>query len=350
MNTRTVPPAKTQNANIRTRARMLRPTLGQSRAQTRGPAWPDLEVDTRTVQQLRAILDQLGTEQHTFAEATAEYRRKRCVRGLLKPLSLAAYTRALARNEERFGNLDVASDFVPLAAELYAAEGKTAWRSLQMLRGVLVLACRLGWRSEPHGLDEILRKAAYQPREAVYTEAQVAAFVDALDRLDRSKPLPIPSREVLRGLTFSGCRLGEVRCLCWDEVGPGYLRLRDSKTGPRTVPIGEQVQRLVGRQRVVSPWVFPGRAQRKPVSASAVQRAFHEAREEAGLRDGTVHTLRHSFATIAVRNGVPVSILQKILGHRTASYVTQRYIHTNHSDASLACAVVEQAIGGGRRG
>lgn len=148
------------------------------------------------------------------------------------------------------------------------------------------------------------------------------------------------AREVLRVLALTGSRLREISELRFDEIGPGYLRLRDSKTGPRHVPICGAAQLVLGRQRVTSGWVFPGRAPHKPIGASTVQAA-------SGLH-GVVHTLRHSFCSIAVRNGVPVPALQKITGHR-ATYLTLRYVHMATRDAELACAVVANAIAGGAR-
>ena len=54
--------------------------------------------------------------------------------------------------------------------------------------------------------------------------------------------------------------------------------------------------------------------------------AMRKAAHAAGLQGVTFHTLRHTFASHAVMNGVDLYILAKILGHRDLSMV-QRYAH-----------------------
>lgn len=288
-------------------------------------------------------------DEHSLDDGIAVFKRERMVRGLLKPRSFSAYEyRCRFLSDWRGQSAIATTDWRTEAAELYALEGSRAWGPLQVLRSVLILAHRDGWRSAPHGLDAVLRKAEYQPREAVYTEQQIADFLSACERLDRTEVVAPGSvlhraREVLRVLALTGCRLREISNLRFDEVGPNHLRLRDSKTGPRTVPICAQAQLVIGRQTVASGFVFPGRICGRAIGARTVQSVFNEVRGEAGLRDGVVHTLRHSYCSIAARNGVPIPVLQMITGHR-AAYLTLRYVRMAKRDADLACAVVENAI------
>ena len=48
----------------------------------------------------------------------------------------------------------------------------------------------------------------------------------------------------IRLLVLTGCRRNEILELRWDDVDPaaGELRLRDSKTGPRMVPLTPAVR------------------------------------------------------------------------------------------------------------
>lgn len=298
-------------------------------------------------------------ERHSLDDGLVVFRRERMVAGLLKPRSLSAYEfRARFLSDWR-GDADIATtNWRTEAAELYALEGSRAWGPLQVLRSVLILAHRDGWRSAPHGIDAVLRKAEYQPREAVYNEAQVGDFLAACERLDRADAsasttseagsIRQRAREVLRVLAMTGCRLREICNLRFDEVGPGYLRLKDSKTGPRSVPICGQAQLVVGRQMVASGYVFPGRIAGRPIGARTVQAMFDDVKREAGLIDGVVHSLRHSYCSIATRNGIPIPVLQMITGHR-AAYLTLRYVHMAKRDAELAVAIVSNAISNGGR-
>lgn len=334
-----------------------------ARARSASRLWPDHRVDQQELQ--RRLLELAGevggavSERHSVTEASAEFARKRVILGVLKPRSIEAYNRTLRKIDGLWGDRLITEDFLPLAAELVAMEGQTAWRVLQVLRSILLHAIKIGWRSEPHGLDALIKRTEYLPRETVYDERQVVEIVAACERLDRADAqhaersaafagctygIRCRAREVLRLLALTGCRLREICQLRFDEIHPGYLRLRDSKTGARVVPLGDQAQRVLGRQRIVSGVVFPGRWPHKPIGARTVQQAFDEVKREAGLRDGSVHTLRHTAATLLIRNGVPLQVVQKILGHATASYVTARYVHLAARDTSLGIAVLENAI------
>jgi site-specific recombinase XerD len=74
-------------------------------------------------------------------------------------------------------------------------------------------------------------------------------------------------------------------------------------------------------------WLFARQIPGRPLSDSSAEKAYHKAVHKAGIRKGgSIHTLRHSFATHLIEAGVDVTIVQQLLGH-TSVLTTMRYVH-----------------------
>ncbi len=113
----------------------------------------------------------------------------------------------------------------------------------------------------------------------------------------------------------------------------------------RNVPIPEHVLNLIRRYwrlKRPRPLLFPGQNGR-PVSASSVRCAFRDVLKKAKIKKkATVHTLRHSYATHLLENGVSIRIIQGALGHKCIGS-TVRYTHlTSKTDQILNQAVNQQ--------
>jgi integrase/recombinase XerD len=61
----------------------------------------------------------------------------------------------------------------------------------------------------------------------------------------------------------------------------------------------------------------------------------------------TPHELRHTYATDLLRRGVPVGVVQKLLGHASISTTIDTYSHLDIEDArrALVAAGVLEAVG-----
>jgi site-specific recombinase XerD len=72
-------------------------------------------------------------------------------------------------------------------------------------------------------------------------------------------------------------------------------------------------------------WLFPGQNPVDPLTTRQLRRAFHAAREAAGIdKPVSLHTLRHCFATHLLEQQVDIRVIQVLLGHNKLE-TTARY-------------------------
>ena len=64
----------------------------------------------------------------------------------------------------------------------------------------------------------------------------------------------------------------------------------------------------------------------KPISPDTLARRFRSACRAAGVRAIRIHDLRHTYATLALRAGVPVQVVSERLGHSRVSITMDRYV------------------------
>ena len=108
------------------------------------------------------------------------------------------------------------------------------------------------------------------------------------------------------------------------------LRVIGKRNKQRALPLSEPVLamlRKVWKTHRNAKWLFPNRNGTSHLSTSSARRAFNAARAACGF-DGrfTPHTLRHSFATHLLQNGVDTRIVQILLGHSSIR-TTEIYTH-----------------------
>ena len=159
----------------------------------------------------------------------------------------------------------------------------------------------------------------------------VARFLDAdeLARLGRA----LDAHEVrwpaavaaIRLLALTGCRRSEVLNLRWRDIGENAIRLRDSKTGPRAVPLGEAARALIVAlpgARGPDVFLFPSHAEGKGIWV--LTNCWRTACADAKPGRLRLHDLRHTAASQAVMAGENLPLVGKLLGHRrhrtTAGY------------------------------
>ena len=204
------------------------------------------------------------------------------------------------------------------------------------------------WGLVPPGGNPCRFVAKYRMRrlERFLTEEEFRRLGRTLDALEAESRLPVHAAAALRLLMLTGCRRSEIMTLPWEDVHleANEIRLRDSKTGPRVMPLSPGAARLLASlpRDAGNPWVIAGS---KPgTRLTHIAYYWYRVRERAGLDDVRIHDLRHSFASRALALGESLPTIGKLLGHSKIQ-TTARYAHLARDSVHESAARVAASIG-----
>lgn len=139
---------------------------------------------------------------------------------------------------------------------------------------------------------------------------------------------------------YTGARPGEISRLTWGEVSSDRLELADSKTGPKTILLSAQAKAILeGLVCGDDPTpVFDGRYGHRSIATF-----WTKFRRTAGLPDVRLHDLRHSYASIAIQNGINLEPIGRLLGHALTE-TTERYAHLTDNCIIDAAEIVGKSV------
>ena len=213
-------------------------------------------------------------------------------------------------------------------------------RTLDVLRQILNHAIACG-----HLATNPTRGVIRNPRRKLtrfLSRAEVDRLRAALDA-HRGRGSGRQQAEIIRLLLLTGCRKGELVRLRWSEVDGDVLRLPDSKTGPRTVFLNTQAQAILARQpRTESAYVFPWLVDLSRPRSTELS-LWPKVCRQAGIEGVRLHDLRHTFASHAVMQGVPLPVVSRLLGHLHPR-MTFRYAHIGDRETEAAAERIGVAI------
>ena len=164
-----------------------------------------------------------------------------------------------------------------------------------------------------------------------------------LDRCTGERPSRARQADIVRLLLLTGCRKSEIVTLRWRDIEGGTLNLADAKMGPRKVLLNAPARAILERQpRSASIYVFPSPLDPgRPMSSGLP--LWRSVRKRAGIEDVRLHDLRHTFASHAVLQGVPLPVVSRLLGHKRPS-MTLRYAHVSDRETEAAAERIGSAI------
>ena len=147
----------------------------------------------------------------------------------------------------------------------------------------------------------------------------------------------------------SGLRRGELLALLWSDLNiekrtisvtksvlgrHGELKVTAPKTrhSIRKVAIPRQTVELLIQEHEChpdNPYMFPSPVTGTMYHPDAVGRIHRKLLKEAGIEPLRFHDLRHTFATLALQNGVDIKTLSNTLGHFSTGFTLDTYTHVS---------------------
>lgn len=146
-------------------------------------------------------------------------------------------------------------------------------------------------------------------------------------------------RAILAVIYSSGLRLSELISLKASDIDADRRQIRVFGKGNKyryTLLSGNTLDMLRMYWRAYKParYLFEGQKKGQPISRGTIQKVFKQSCTRAGIKkQATVHSLRHSFATHLLENGVNLKIIQNLLGHSSLR-TTSIYLHITRFDPS----------------
>jgi len=146
-------------------------------------------------------------------------------------------------------------------------------------------------------------------------------------------PQRLKQRVILSLIYSAGLRVGELCRLKISDIDSDRMQIRIVKSKgnqDRYVPLSNYVLtglRLYVRSSKPKQYLFNGKQKGSPMGTSAVQQSFRLAVKKAGIsKDVSVHSLRHTYATHLLEQGVDIVTIKELLGHANIE-TTMMYLH-----------------------
>jgi integrase len=143
---------------------------------------------------------------------------------------------------------------------------------------------------------------------------------------------------------YTGCRRNEALNLSWDDIDMvrGQVIFKITKSGKnRTVPLNGVLRKMFSS----IPWEGD---KPFPFQASFVTHKFKDYLRASGIKNQSLklHSLRHTFTSYLLMEGIDVLTVSKLLGHSSIR-VTELYAHLvpDHQRASIERLDFQQGYG-----
>ena len=160
----------------------------------------------------------------------------------------------------------------------------------------------------------------------------------------------------------TGMRRGEILGLKWRDLNleTGELNIKrqlttkgisvpKTKSSIRTVLLPPDMLDLLREMKKTAKydWIFPSPVKEgEPRNPTAITKRFRLMLERAHCKHVRFHDLRHTFATMALENGMDVKTLSDMIGHVSSETTLNIYSHVTDTMRAQAAVKIDREIGG----
>lgn len=215
--------------------------------------------------------------------------------------------------------------------------GGTIWLACQLLKGVVTRAHARGlleWN--PFGQFHIAKNI--RPREYL-TEEEITLLMAH----DFKKPALCFARDIFIFAVFTGLAFIDIKELKPSDMviingGTWIVSKRHKTQIPFQVKLLNIPLEILKRYHQEGQTVFP------PMEYRTMAKRIHRVMDECGFKKHiTMHCARHSFAILALNNGVPIESVSRILGHTNIT-TTQIYAKITMQKLDHDLTAFEQSL------
>lgn len=271
---------------------------------------------------------------------TVEIKKQQLIVKLIQELKLKEYTPATRRNY-----CSITQDFLswlkiipdpesanePKRFLLYLRdEKKNAPRTINLASAALSFFYQKVLESTIM-IEKIPRMKTGKQLPKIYSQEDVRKIIDSISN---------PKHKLVLMLAYGlGLRLSEIAALKIEDIywNRKTIRIHGKGTKERDLPLDqciiEPMRNYVNVNSGLT-YLFEGHSKGAPYPKRTIQKIYDNACKKSNIqRRGGIHSLRHSFATHLLEQGIDLRQIQFLLGH-SSILTTQIYTHVSSEEIS----------------